>query len=77
MFRVFRVLFVLLLIVVGIGFYRGWFSFSRTDDKANNKASVNFSVNRDKMKADSQKVKEEISGEVNELKGKAKSQEAK
>ena len=71
MFRVLRWLFVLLLIVVAIGFYRGWFSFSRTDDK--DKANVNLSVDKDKMKTDAQKVKEKIKG----LKGNAKAPDAK
>ena len=48
-----RLLIVLLLfaaIVVGVGFYRGWFGFTSEKDDAN--AKVTFSVDRDKLEAD-------------------------
>jgi len=50
----FNVLFIVVLCVVGIGFYRGWFVLSsHSDDNAGgHKVDVNLSVDQDKMKAD-------------------------
>lgn len=65
---------VLLVLVVGlvaVGFYRGWFSVS-SDGPATggNKVNVNLTVDRDKMHSDAEAVKKETS----ELVGKATNQ---
>jgi hypothetical protein len=53
------VLLVLLLCVVGFGFYRGWFSLSRSNpDTGSNKVNISLTVDPDKMKADTAMVKE-------------------
>jgi len=56
-----EVLLVLLLCVVGFGFYRGWFSLSRSNPDTgsnSNKVNISLTVDPDKMKADTAMVKE-------------------
>jgi hypothetical protein len=56
--RLFVVVVVLALVVVGWGFYRGWFALSRSDgDKGDNKVNVNLTVDGDKMQDDAEAVK--------------------
>jgi hypothetical protein len=53
------VLFVLLLCVIGIGFYRGWFALSsNSPDAGNGKVNINLTVDPDKARQDAEKVKE-------------------
>lgn len=41
------------LLVVGLGFYRGWFALSRpVTDAASNKVNINLATDPDKMKQD-------------------------
>jgi hypothetical protein len=49
---------VVALCIIGVGLYRGWFQFSteRKDDKP----TVSFSVDEQKLKADEEKAKEKI-----------------
>ncbi len=49
---------VLLVVLLGLGFYRGWFQLStnRTDDKP----SATITVNKGKIRADEKKAKEEM-----------------
>ena len=57
--RLFPVLIVLLILLVGLGFYRGWFALSRSaSDSGSNKVSVNLTVDPDKLKADTKMVEE-------------------
>jgi hypothetical protein len=52
---------ILLLIVggiVGLGYYRGWFSFS--SDSSNNKQNITMSVDKDKIRQDKDKTVEEV-----------------
>jgi cell division protein FtsX len=65
------VCFVLVLCVVGFGFYNGWWSLSSSTspDGDSNKVDVNLSVNPDKMKEDAETVKEkakEATGQAEE-----------
>ena len=56
--RLMAVLVVLVLIVVGVGFYRGWFALSRpAADTGSNKVNVNLTVDPDKIKQDADAVK--------------------
>jgi len=67
--RLYAVVIVLALIVVGVGFYRGWFALSSsTAGQGNNKVNVNLTVDPDKMKEDAEAVK----GRTAELTGQAK-----
>jgi hypothetical protein len=62
------VLIVLVVLVVGLGFYRGWFALSRpAPDAGSNTVNVNLATDPDKMKQDAQAVKEkatELTGGV-------------
>ena len=56
--RIAMVLFVLILCVVGFGFYRGWFSLSSPKSAAgSNQVNISLTVDPDRMKADSQLAK--------------------
>jgi hypothetical protein len=58
--RIRTLLIVVAILVVGLGFYRGWFALSRSaPDLGSNKVSVNLTVDPDKMRSDTQKVKQE------------------
>ncbi|HUE73374.1 MAG TPA: hypothetical protein VMP01_21025 [Pirellulaceae bacterium] len=56
--RLIAVLLVLAILFVGVGFYRGWFTVSKSDpDAGDNKVNVNLSVDGDKMQEDADAVK--------------------
>ena len=68
-----KLLIVLAICFIGIGFCLGWFSLSRSTpspDQANNKVNINVSVDRGKMKSDIKKAEEEVKEEIVELEGK-------
>ena len=51
------VLFAIAILVVGLGFYRGWFAFSRSaPNTATNKVSITLDADPDKMKQDAKIV---------------------
>jgi hypothetical protein len=51
------VLLVIAILVVGLGFYRGWFALSRSAPEAgNNKVNINLATDPDKMKQDAAMV---------------------
>jgi hypothetical protein len=51
--KLFVVLIVLVICVVGFGFYRGWFALSSSDtNDGSNQVNVNLTVDPDKVKAD-------------------------
>jgi hypothetical protein len=53
------VVLVLLLCVIGFGFYRGWFTLSSSRPGAgSDKVNINLTVDPDKMKADTKMSKE-------------------
>ena len=56
--RLFAVLIVLALVVVGWGFYRGWFALSSSEADQGNKVNVNLTVDGDKVQEDVEAVKE-------------------
>jgi hypothetical protein len=56
--KLIAVVLVLLLCVVGFGFYRGWFSLSSPSAGAgSNKVNISLTVDPDKVKADTQMLK--------------------
>jgi cell division protein FtsX len=73
--KVFAFLAVLVVCVVGFGFYSSWWTLSSTrPDADSNKVDINLSVNPDKVKEDAAMVKDkaaELTGqdenEANEL----------
>jgi predicted negative regulator of RcsB-dependent stress response len=57
--KTFLVVIVLLLVVVaGLGFYRGWFHFSTAS--VGQKSSATITVDRDKIQKDESKIKADI-----------------
>ena len=64
------VLIVLAILVIGLGFYRGWFALSRpAPDAGSNKVNINLATDPDKMKEDAETVKNkatELTGKVTE-----------
>ena len=50
-------LIVLVIIGVGLGFYRGWFTVSGGREPVTHKVDVNLTVDTDKVKADAETVK--------------------
>jgi len=67
-----KLLVVLLVCLVGVGLYRGWFNFSSSSrDTEGDKVdvNVNVSVDKGKMKADVKKAEEKVKEEVDELEG--------
>ena len=55
--RLLAVVVVLALLVIGLGFYRGWFALSSSDpDNGSNKVNVNLTVDQDKMQEDAEAV---------------------
>lgn len=64
-----RLVFVLMLCVIGIGFYQGWFTVTSPSSNAeSHKVNVNLTVDRDKIKADT----ETVINQAAELTGQAK-----
>ena len=59
---------VLAILIVGVGFYRGWFALSRPAPEArSNVVNINLATDPDKMKQDARAVKDkatELTGGV-------------
>lgn len=53
--RILLVLFLALLCIAGVGFYRGW--FSTETNTSDHKTNVNFSVDREKIQDDVNSLK--------------------
>jgi hypothetical protein len=58
--RLLVVLVLLVVVAVGVGYYQGWFTFSRggTDGKPN----ATFTVDQEKIKADAEAAKKKVQG---------------
>lgn len=73
MFSLFRFLFVVLLCVVGVGLYRGWFSFSSAGrDPQDQHVDIRVSVDTNKLGSDAAKVKQRLAAEAEILAQRAK-----
>jgi hypothetical protein len=60
------VLIAIAILVVGLGFYRGWFALSHpAPDAGSNKININLATDPDKMKQDA----EMVTGKATELTG--------
>jgi hypothetical protein len=75
----FTVAVVLLICIAGVGFYRGWFSFST--ENTDQKPSATFTMDKDKIHADEEKVqkfghetKEKLGHQVDKVKEPAERQ---
>jgi hypothetical protein len=62
------VLLAIAILVVVVGFYRGWFAVSRSaSDAGSNKVNINLAADPDKMKQDAETLKDkatELTGGV-------------
>jgi hypothetical protein len=56
--RFFAVLFVLLLIVAGVGYYRGWFHVA--SETVDDKVHVDLTVEKEKIRQDEKKAAEAV-----------------
>jgi hypothetical protein len=59
---------VLIICLVAVGFYRGWFTLSSKPEAGSNKVDVNLTMDRDKMEQDAEKVKEKTTEFVGKVK---------
>jgi hypothetical protein len=73
---IFKLLIILVICLAGIGFYRGWFSFSNTGSNEQ-KEEINVSVDKGKIREDVRKAKNKVGEEVKEVVGKVKEKEGK
>lgn len=56
--KLFGVLTVVAIFVIGLGFYRGWFTMSSSSpEKDADKVNINVTIDRDKMDDDAKAVK--------------------
>ena len=66
--KLITVMTVLAILIVGVGFYRGWFALSRPAPEAgSNMVNINLATDPDKMKQDARAVKDkatELTGGV-------------
>jgi hypothetical protein len=78
--RIFLVLSALLICVVFVGFYRGWFALtSESRDTESDKVDINLTVDRGKVHEDADKVKDKtkaiahkVATEAKDLGGRAR-----
>jgi hypothetical protein len=72
-----KVLAVVLICLVAIGFYRGWFSVSSSHSEPDgSKVNVDLTVDKGKMKSDIRKAERKVGKEVKEVEGELKPKEA-
>ncbi len=82
MFALARFLLLVVVCLVAIGLYRGWFSMSKpVQDPQGEKVNISVSIDAGKVKADTAKVREKIAETVGppvkKLEEKLNTQEAK
>jgi hypothetical protein len=73
MARFISVLLVIVLVIAGFGYYRGWFVFGTSHE--GDKTNINISVDKEKIRDDEKKAEDKVrnlghkaSDEVNKLK---------
>ena len=68
MFGMLRMAFTLLICILIVGFYLGWFSFSRSPaDPQSNKVNVNVSVDKNKVGSDLQKFEQNVAKRIQSI----------
>ncbi len=60
--RFYGFLLLVAIIVVSLGFYRGWFTLSSGRESLSNKVDVNLSVDPDRIRQDAETLKEKTRG---------------
>jgi hypothetical protein len=73
-----KLLILLVIVFVIVGFWQGWISFtsSQTADANGNKVNLGLTVDKEKMKAEVKGAKDKIKEEVKELRDKVRSKTA-
>ncbi len=56
------ILLLLVIVVIGVGFYLGWFGVSASHDSDAGRTAIQFVIDQNKIKADFNTAKERISG---------------
>lgn len=56
--RLISIVLILVVLAVGIGFFRGWFSMETNKVPFSEKMDVHFQVDKDKMKQDANAIEE-------------------
>jgi len=60
--KVLLVLLVLVVIVAGLGFYQGWFSFLTTRDRETGNTEIRLKIDEAKMKTDAERARKKLTG---------------
>ncbi len=65
MFSMLRLAMTLLICILAVGFYLGWFSFSRpAPDPRSDKVNINVSVDKDKVRSDLQTAEQTLAKRI-------------
>ncbi len=65
MFGMLRLAMTLLICILAVGFYLGWFSFSRpSPDPQSDKVNINVSVDKDKVRSDLQTAEQTLAKRI-------------
>jgi hypothetical protein len=56
--KLYTLILVFVVIVIAIGFYRGWFAISGARQPESNKVDISLTLDPDKVKLDAESVKE-------------------
>ena len=68
MFGMLRMAMTLLICILAVGFYLGWFSFSRSPpDPQSNKVNINVSVDKKKIRSDLQKAEQNVAKRIQDI----------
>ena len=68
MFGMLRMAFTLLICVLIVGFYLGWFSFTKSaPDPQSNRVNVNVSVDQQKMGADLHRFEQNVAKRIEDI----------
>jgi hypothetical protein len=69
--KLLSLLLLLAAAVVGLGFYRGWFSSEITHDPESGRQGIQLEVDQNKIKPDIEKAKEKLGVEGSQTKDKS------
>ena len=61
-------LLVLVLGMIGVGFYRDWFALSSSSDSETGRTVLQLTIEQEKIKADFQLAKEKVAGPASPVK---------
>ena len=68
MFSMLRLAMTLLICILAVGFYLGWFTFSRpSPDPQSNKVNINVSVDENKVRSDLQRAEQNLAKRIQDV----------